>query len=205
MCVCILFLQSLPLQIITRYWYRSLCCIIGPCWFLFYVLLLFSHEVLSDSLQPHELQHTRLPCPSPSPWVCSNSCSLSQRCFLTISSSATLFFFCLQSFPASGPFPMSQLFASGGQSFGTSALVSVLQMNIQGWFALGLTGLVSLQSKGLSRVFSSNTIWKYEFFIYFNPKLLIYPSIPFLLIPISLFSISESISVLQISHFDYIF
>ena len=98
---------------------------------------------MSDSLWPHGLQHDRLPCPSLSPGVCSNSCPLSWWCYLTISSSATLFSFCLQSFPASGSFTMSQLFTSGGQSIGASA--SVLPMNIQNWFPLGLTGLIILQ------------------------------------------------------------
>ena len=118
---------------------------------------------MSDSLWPHGLQHTRLLCPSLSPRVCSNSCPLCQWCYPTISSSAARFSFPLQSFPASGSFPMSRLFASGGQSIGASASASVLPMNIQGWFSLGLTGLISLQSKGLSRVFSSTTIWKHHF------------------------------------------
>ena len=113
------------------------------------------------TLRPHELQHTRLCCPSLSPWVCSNSCPLSQWCYLTISSSVTLFSFCLQSFPASGSFSMSRLFASGGQSTGAS---SVLPTNVQDWFPLGWTGLISLLSKGFSRVFSSNTVQKHQFF-----------------------------------------
>ena len=110
------------------------------------------------------LQHARLPCPPPSPRVCSNSCPLSQSCYPTISSSATSFSSCLQSFPASGSFPISQVFTSGGQRFGASASASVLPMIIQDWFPLGLTGLISLQSKGLSREFSSTTIRKYQFF-----------------------------------------
>ena len=110
---------------------------------------------------PHGLQHVRLPCPSLSSRVCSNSCPLSQWCYLTISFSAAPFSFCLQSFPASGSFPMSQFFTSNGQSIGASASASVLPMNIQGWFPLGLTGLISLQSKGLSRVFSSAKISKH--------------------------------------------
>ena len=118
---------------------------------------------MSKSLQPYGLQHTRLPCPSPSRRVCSNS-PLIQWCHPTISSSTVLFSCCLQSFPASGSFPMSQLFASSSQSIGASASASVLPMNIQGWFPLGLTGLISFQSKGLSRVFSSTTIWKHLFF-----------------------------------------
>ena len=121
---------------------------------------------MSDSLRPHELQYTKLPCPSLSPRVCSNSCPLSRWCHPTISSSVSLFFSCPQSFPASGSFPVSQLFTSGGQSIGTSALasVSVLPMNIQDWSPWGVTGLISLQSKGLSTVFSSTTVWKLQFF-----------------------------------------
>ena len=124
----------------------------------------FSCSVVSNSLQPHGLQHTRLPCPSPTPEACSNSCPLSQWCHPAISSSVIPFSSCFQSFPASGSFPMSLLFASGGQSIGASASASGLPMNIQGWFPLGLTGLVSLQSKGLSRVFSSTTVRKHQFF-----------------------------------------
>ena len=116
------------------------------------------------TLWPHGLQHTRLPCPSLSPGVCSNSCPLSQWCYLTISFSAALFSSCPQSFPASGSFPMIWLFTSGGQNIGASASTSVLLMNIQDWFPLGLTGLITLQSKGLSRVFSSTRVWKYQFF-----------------------------------------
>ena len=115
----------------------------------------FSHSVVSDSLQPHGLQHTRPPCPSPTPRVYSNSCPLSQSCHPTISSSVIPFSSCLQSFPESGSFPMSQLFASGGQSIGVSASASVLPMNIQDWFPLGWTGWISLQSKELSGVFST--------------------------------------------------
>ena len=109
---------------------------------------------MSDSLRPHGLQHSRPPCPPLFPWVCSNSCPLSQWCHPTISSSVILFSY-LQSFLASGSFPVSQFFASGGQSIGASA--SVLPMTIQDWFPLGWTGLI-LQSKGLSRVFSSTTV-----------------------------------------------
>ena len=111
----------------------------------------FSRSVVSDSLQPHDLQHTRLPCPSPTPGVYSNSRPLIQWCHLTISSSVIPFSSHLQSFPASGSFPMSQFFASCSPSIGVSASASVLQMNIQDWFPLGLTGWISLQSKGLSR------------------------------------------------------
>ena len=113
---------------------------------------------MPDSLQPHELQHATFPCPSVSPRVCSN---LHQWYYLTVLFSATRFSSCPQSFPASGFFPRSWLFSSGGQSSGAPA--STFPMNIQGWFSLGLTGLISLQSKGLSRVFSS-TIWKHQFF-----------------------------------------
>ena len=110
------------------------------------------------------MQHARLFCPPLSPRVCSNSCPLSQWCYLTISCSAALFSFCLQSFPALGSFPVSQLFTSGGQSIGASALATVLPMSIQGWFPLGLTGLISLQSKGFSRIFSGTTIQRHQFF-----------------------------------------
>ena len=112
----------------------------------------------------HKLQHSRLLCLSLSPWVCSNSYPLSQWCHPTISSSVTPFSSCPQSFPASGSFPISQLLESGGQSIGASASASVLPMNIQGRFLLGLTDLISLQSKGLSRVFSGSTVWKHQFF-----------------------------------------
>ena len=113
-------------------------------------LLLFSRSVMSDSLQPHELQQVRLPCLSPSSRTCPNSCPLSCWCHPTISSSVIPFSSCFQSFPASGSFPMSQLFTSGGQNIGVSASASVLPMNIQDWFPLILTGLISLQFKGLS-------------------------------------------------------
>ena len=102
----------------------------------------FSHSVMSDSLQPQGLQHARLPCPSPTPRACSNSCPLSWWCHPTISSSVILFSSCLPSFPASGSFPNSQFFESGGQSIGASASASVLPMNIQDWFPLGWTGLI---------------------------------------------------------------
>ena len=114
--------------------------------FSYYTVLLFSHSVVSNSLQPHGLQHTRLPCSSPSPGAYSNSCPLRQWCHPTISPSVTPFS-CLQSFRASRSFLMSQLLASGGKGIGASALVSVLPMNIQDWFSLGLTGFISLQSK----------------------------------------------------------
>ena len=122
--------------------------------------MLFSRSAVSDSLQLRGLHHTRLPCPSVYLGFCSNSCPLSHWCHPSISSSVTPFSSHPQSFPASGSFQTSQLFSSGGQSIGVSASASVLPMNIQGWFALGLTGLISLQSKGLSRVFTSITIQK---------------------------------------------
>ena len=126
--------------------------------------LLFSRLVLSDCLQPHGLQHARLPCPSPSPGACSNSCPLSQWCHPTILSSVIPFSPYLHSFPASGSFQISQFFTSGSQSTGASASASVLPVNIQDWFPLGLTGLISLQSKGLSRIFSNTTVQKHQFF-----------------------------------------
>ena len=115
------------------------------------------------TLQPHGLQHTRIPCPSLNPGACSNSCPSTWWYHPTISSSIIHFFSFLQSFPASGSFPMTQLFASGGQSIRASASVSPC-MNIQSWFPLRLTGLISLLSKRLLRVFSSTTIWKHQFF-----------------------------------------
>ena len=125
---------------------RGKCCHTLQC----------SCSVMSDSLQPHGLQHTSLSCPSPTPRSSSISCPLSQWCHSTISSSVVPF--CLRSFPVSGSFPVSQYFTSGGQSIGVSASASVPPMIIQDWFPLRLTGLISLQSKGLSRVFSNTTI-----------------------------------------------
>ena len=119
---------------------------------------------MSDSLRPHGLKHARLPCPSPTPGAYSNSCPLSQWCHPTISSSVIPFSSCLQSFPTSESFQMSQFFVSGGQSVGVSASASVLPMNIQDWFPLGWAGWISLQSKGLSRVFSNTTVQKHQFF-----------------------------------------
>ena len=124
----------------------------------------FSRSVISDSLRPHELQHTRLLCPSPIPRAYSNSCPSSQWCHPTISSSVIPLSSHLQSFPALECFLRSCFFASGGQSFGVSASTSVLSMNIQEWFPLGLTDFISLQSKGLSRVFSNTTIQKHQLF-----------------------------------------
>ena len=121
--------------------------------------LLFSRSIVSDASWPRGLQHARLPCPSPSPWVCSNSYPLSQWYHPTILSSVASFSSCLQSFPAPGSFPVSQFFASGGQSIGSSASASILPMNIQGWFPSGLTGLISLQSKDCN-----TTVQKHQFF-----------------------------------------
>ena len=122
----------------------------------------FSRSVLSDSLQPHESQHARPPCPSPTPRVHSNSCPSSRWCHPAISSSVVPFSSCLQSLPASESFPMSQIFAWGGQSIGVLASTSVLPMNTQDWFPLGWTGWISLQSKELSRVFSNTTVQKHQ-------------------------------------------
>ena len=123
-----------------------------------------SHSVVSDSLRPHESQHARPPCPSPTPGVHSDSGPLSQWCHPAISSSVVPFSSSPQSLPASESFPMSQLFAWSGQSIGVSALASVLPMNTQDWFPLEWTGWISLQSKGPSRVFSSTTVQKHQFF-----------------------------------------
>ena len=120
---------------------------------------------MSNSLRPHGPQHAKTPCLSPTPGAYSNSCPLSQWCHPAISSSVVPFFSCLQSFPASGSFLMSQFFASGGQSIGVSASASVLPVNIQGWFPLGWTGLISLQFKELSRVLYNTTVQKYQFYI----------------------------------------
>ena len=124
----------------------------------------FSHSVKSDSLQPHELQHARPPCPSPTFGVHPNPCPLCWWCHPTISSSVVPFSSCPQSFPESGSFPMSQISASGGQRIGVSASTSVPPMNTQDLFPLGWTGWISLQSKGFSRVFSSTAVKKHQFF-----------------------------------------
>ena len=121
-------------------------------------------SVVSDSLRPHGLQHAKLLCPSPTPGACPNSHPSSQWCHPTISTSVIPFSSCPQSFPASGSFQMSQLFASCGQSTGAPASASVLPMNIQDWFPLRLNGWISLLSKGLSRVFSNTTVQKHQFF-----------------------------------------
>ena len=131
-----------------------------PIWWC----LQLSHSVVSNSLRPHQPQHTRPPCPSPTPGVHPNPCPWSQWCHPAISSSVIPFSSYPQSFPASGSFPMSQLFISGGQSIGLSASTSVLPMNTQDWSPLGWTSWISLQSKGLSRVFSNTIVQKHQFF-----------------------------------------
>ena len=141
--------------------------IVSPCLFNVYAefsSVQFSCSVVSDSLQPHESQHAKPPCPSPTPGVHSNSCPLSWWCHPAISSSVVPFSSCPQSLPASESFPMSQLFAWGGQSIGVSASSSVLPMKTQDWSPLGWTSWISLQSKGLSRVFSNTTVQKHQFF-----------------------------------------
>ena len=124
----------------------------------------FSRSVVSNSLRLHESQHARLPCPSPTPEVYTNSCPSSRWCHTAISSSVVPFSSCPQSLPASGSFPMSQLFAWGGQSIGVSVSTSVLPMNTQVWSPLGWTSWISLRSKGLSRLFSNTTVQKHQFF-----------------------------------------
>ena len=149
--------------------FKTLSCVLITFPFSFFLRMWWncsvqcSRSVMSDSLQPHGLQQARPPFPSPTPGVYSNPCPLSRWCHPTISS-VVPFSSCLQSFPGSGSCPMSQLFPSGGQSIGASGSASVLPMNIQGWFPSGWTGLMSLQSKGLSRVFSSTTVQKHQFF-----------------------------------------
>ena len=148
---------------------RSVYCLSLVCLVCFvFVLFRSQHcsviQSCSTLCDPHGLQHSRFPCPSPSPGACSNSCPLSQWWHSAISSPIVPFFSCLQSFPASGSFLMNWLFESGGQTIGASASASVLPVNIQGWFHLGFTGLVSLPSKGLSRGFFSTTIRKHQFF-----------------------------------------
>ena len=138
------------------------------CWFS---SIQFSHSVMSNSLWPHGLQHARPPCPSPTPEACSSSCPSSWWCHPTTSSSVIPFFLCLQSFPESGSLQMSELFASDGQIIGVSASTSILPVSIQDWFPLGWSGWFSLQSKGLSRVFSntmfnsSSILQRLSFFI----------------------------------------
>ena len=152
------FLINQAVDLTWRY-YKS----IGNEWKLFWEYQ-FSSSVVSDSLWPHGLRHARPPCLLPAPGVYSNSCPLSQCYHPTISSSVIPFSFHLQSFTTSGSFQMSQFFPSGGQSIGVSASTSVIPMNIQDWCPLGWTGWISLQSKGLSRVFSNTTVQKHQFF-----------------------------------------
>ena len=143
-------------------WAPSIC---RAVWYLSsFSSVQFSHSVVSNSLRPHESQHTRPPCQSPTPGVYSNSGSSSQWCHPAISSSVIPFSSCPQSLPASGSFPTSQLFAWGGQCTGVSASASVLPMNTQDWFPLGWTCWISLQSKGLSRVFSNTIVQKHQLF-----------------------------------------
>ena len=139
-----------------------MCNIVAPYGFWFSSIQ-FSHSDMSDCLQPNELQHARPPCPSPTPRIHPNSCPSSQWCRPAILSSVVPFSSCPQSLPASESFPMSQLFTSGGQSIGVSALASYLAKNTQDWSPSEWTGWISLQSNGLSRVFS-NTVQKYQFF-----------------------------------------
>ena len=140
---------------------KDACSLEGKLW---KTSVQFSCSVVCDSLQFHGLQHARLPCPSPTPRAYSNSCPLSQWCHPTISFFVIPFFSCLQSFPASGSFQMNQFFPSGSQSIVVSASLSVFPMNIQDWFPLGWTDWISLQSNGLSRVFSNILVQKHQFF-----------------------------------------
>ena len=161
--------EYIPLSVLTliNYLWKKHLWIVFPGESDRFILIYpvqFTRSVVSNSLRPHRLQHARPPCPSPTPGVYSNSCPLSWWCNPTISSSVIPFSSHLQSFPASGSFQMSQFFASGGQSIGVSASASVLPVNIQDWSPLGWTGWISLQSKGLSRVFSNTTVQKHQFF-----------------------------------------
>ena len=158
-------LSQLFFRAVHNVWDQDLIFIIRTLQFCIIVSVQFSRSVVSNSLRPHGLQHARPPCPSPTPGVCSNLCPLSRWCHPPISSSVVPFpFFCPQSLPASESFPMYQLFAWGGQSTGVSASASVPPMNTQDWSPLGWTGWISLQSKGLSRVFSNTTVQKHQFF-----------------------------------------
>ena len=152
--------DSLPTEPLGKLRFRFRCLSTHKVAYMHTVVV---QSLICVELFANPLQHARLPCPSLSPRVCSNSCPLSRWCHPTISSSVTLFTSCPHSFPGSESFPMSQLFASGGWSTGTSASASVLAMTIQGWFPLGLIGLITLLSKGLLRVFSSSTVWKHQF------------------------------------------
>ena len=147
-------------------WVHCLTVVAGLNWPTLFSSLQFSHSVVSvsDSLWPHEPLHARPPCPSPTPRVHPNPCLSSQWCHPTISSPVVPFSSCPQSFPVSGSFQMSQLFTSGGQSIGASASTSVLTMNTEDWSPLELTCWISLQSRGLSRVFSNTTVQKHQFF-----------------------------------------
>ena len=147
----------------TLHFNRAVLIILGVLYLIFSFFQL-TCSVVYNSLQPHGPQHGRPPCPSPNPGVYPNSCPLSRWCHPNISSSVIPFSSCLQSFPESGFFHMSQLFASGGQAIGVSASTSVLPMNTQDWSPLGWTGWISLQSKGLPRVFSSTTVQTHQFF-----------------------------------------
>ena len=155
--VCNICMKLLPYILLTEF---KSCAL----YLKFKLSVQFSRSVMSDSLWPHEPQHTRPPCPSSIPRVHPNSCALSQWCHPTLSSFVIPFSSCPQSLPASGPFPMSQLFASGGQGIGVSASTSLLPMKTQDWSPLGWTGWISLQSKGLSRIFSNITVQKDQFF-----------------------------------------
>ena len=147
------FIQSLIVPTGSHNWNRCKCAVV-----------LFSCWVVSNFLWPHAMQHITLPCSPSSPGVCSNSCSLTQWCHPTILSSVARFSSCPQSLPESGSFPVTGLFASSGESIEASASASVLPMNIQDWFPLELAGLISLQSKGLSRILSNTTVQKHQFF-----------------------------------------
>ena len=150
----LLWLVDISLKSLPPHHHMHFCCVSQ-----------FSSVTQScPTLWPHGLQHTRLPRPSPTPKACSNSCPTSQWCHATTSSSVIPFSFCLQYFPASGSFQMSQFFPSGGQRIGVSASASVLPMNNQNWFPLAWTGWTSLQSKGVSGVFSNTTVQKHQFF-----------------------------------------
>ena len=168
-------MDSLLIQRFSSFFLHSILCALVIFFIVFWgqkeypqtsirYVVHFSHSVVSVSFRPHELQHARPPCTSPTPGVYPNSCPLSRWCHLAISSSVIPFFSCFQSFPTSGSFQMSQLFASGGQNTRVSALTWVLPVNTQDWSPLGWTGWISLQSKGLSRVFSNTTVQKHQFF-----------------------------------------
>ena len=157
----LLFLSSILLIRFNLFYKKFLTCC--SLW-IYFCSVQFSHSVMSDTMQPHKSQYARPPCPSPTPGVHSDSCPLSRWCHPAISSSVVPFSSFPQSLPASGSFPMSQLFASGGKNIGVSASASVPPMNTQDWSPLGWTGWTSLQSQGLSRVFSNTTVQKHQFF-----------------------------------------